>query len=92
MNLIEKLKNSINTIYAKYINQNEEIEKLPIFYIGGSQTLPPPLDSKEEAEVLKRLEINDKEAKKILVERNSRLVVYIAKKFENMGLGIEDLI
>lgn len=92
MNLIEKLKNSINTIYAKYINQNEEIEKLPIFYIGGSQTLPPPLESKEEAEVLKRLENNDKEAKKILVERNLRLVVYIAKKFENTGIGIEDLI
>ena len=92
MNLIEKLKNSINTIYAKYINQKEEIEKLPIFYIGGSQTLPPPLDSKEEAEVLKRLENNDKEAKKILVERNLRLVVYIAKKFENTGIGIEDLI
>lgn len=92
MNLIEKLKNSINTIYAKYINQNEEIEKLPIFYIGGSQTLPPPLDSKEEAEVLKRLENNDKEAKTILVERNLRLVVYIAKKFENTGIGIEDLI
>ena len=92
MNLIEKLKNSINTIYAKYINQNEEIEKLPIFYIGGSQTLPPPLDSKEEAEVLKRLENNGKEAKKILVERNLRLVVYIAKKFENTGIGIEDLI
>ena len=92
MNLIEKLKNSVNTIYAKYINQNEEIEKLPIFYIGGSQTLPPPLDSKEEAEVLKRLENNDKEAKKILVERNLRLVVYIAKKFENTGIGIEDLI
>lgn len=92
MNLIERLKNSINTIYAKYINQNEEIEKLPIFYIGGSQTLPPPLDSKEEIEVLKRLENNDKEAKKILVERNLRLVVYIAKKFENTGIGIEDLI
>ena len=92
MNLIEKLKNSINTIYAKYINQNEEIEKLPIFYIGGSQTLPPPLDSKEEAEVLKRLENNDKEAKKILVERNLRLVVYIAKKFENTGIMVEDLI
>ncbi len=92
MNLIEKLKNSINIIYAKYINQNEEIEKLPIFYIGGSQTLPPPLEPKEEAEVLKRLEKNDNEARKILVERNLRLVVYIAKKFENTGIGIEDLI
>ena len=92
MNLIEKLKNSINIIYAKYINQNEEIENLPIFYIGGSQTLPPPLEPKEEAEVLKRLEKNDKKKKKILVERNLRLVVYIAKKFENTGIGIEDLI
>ncbi len=92
MNLIEKLKNSINIIYAKYINQNEEIEKLPIFYIGGSQTLPPPLEPKEEAEVLKRLEKNDNEARKTLVERNLRLVVYIAKKFENTGIGIEDLI
>ena len=92
MNLIEKLKNSINIIYAKYINQNEEIENLPIFYIGGSQTLPPPLEPKEEAEVLKRLEKNDNEARKILVERNLRLVVYIAKKFENTGIGIEDLI
>ena len=92
MNLIEKLKNSINIIYAKYINQNEEIEKLPIFYIGGSQTLPPPLEPKEEEEVLKRLEKNDNEARKILVERNLRLVVYIAKKFENTGIGIEDLI
>ncbi len=92
MNLIEKLKNSISTIYAKYINQNEEIENLPIFYIGGSQTLPPPLTSEEEEDVLKRIENGEKEARKILVERNLRLVVYIAKKFENTGVGLEDLI
>lgn len=92
MNLIEKLKNSISTIYARYINQNEEIENLPIFYIGGSQTLPPPLTSEEEEDVLKRIENGEKEARKILVERNLRLVVYIAKKFENTGIGIEDLI
>lgn len=60
MNLIEKLKNSISTIYAKYINQNEEIENLPIFYIGGSQTLPPPLTSEEEEDVLKRIENGEK--------------------------------
>ena len=92
MNLIEKLKNSISTIYAKYINQNEEIENLPIFYIGGSQTLPPPLTSEEEEDVLKRIENGEKEARKIWVERNLRLVVYIAKKFENTGVGLEDLI
>ena len=92
MNLIEKLKNSISTIYAKYINQNDEIENLPIFYIGGSQTLPPPLTPEEEQEVLSRIENGEKEARKILVERNLRLVVYIAKKFENTGVGLEDLI
>ena len=92
MNLIEKLKNSINTIYAKYINQNEEIEKLPIFYIGGSQTLPPPLSNEEEEELLSKLDDNNIEARKILVEHNLRLVVYIAKKFENTGVDLEDLI
>ena len=92
MNLIEKLKNSISTIYAKYINQNEEIEALPIFYIGGSQTLPPPLSPEEEEEAIKKLSQGDKETRQLLVERNLRLVVYIAKKFENTGTGIEDLI
>ena len=92
MNLIEKLKNSISTIYAKYINQNEKIETLPIFYIGGSQTLPPPLTPEEEQEILDRIEKGEKEARKVLVERNLRLVVYIAKKFENTGVGLEDLI
>ena len=91
MNIIEILKAKLNTLYVKYLN-NDEIETLPIFYIGGSQNLPPPLDSKEEEELLKKLENKDVEAKKTLVERNLRLVVYIAKKFENTGVGIEDLI
>lgn len=63
-----------------------------MFYIAGSQTLPPPLEPEEEANVLKRLAEKDMEARQILVERNLRLVVYIAKKFENTGIGIEDLI
>ncbi|MCI8655425.1 MAG: RNA polymerase sporulation sigma factor SigE [Clostridia bacterium] len=93
MNLIELLKNSINTIYAKYIGENEEEEILPIFYVAGSQTLPPPLPSEEEEELIKQLSDKDNlEARQILVERNLRLVVYIAKKFENTGIGIEDLI
>ena len=91
MNILKILKSKINTIYAKYIS-NEEIEKLPIFYIAGSQSLPPPLLPEEENEVLQRLANKDLEARQILVERNLRLVVYIAKKFENTGVGIEDLI
>jgi len=90
-NILEILKCKINTIYAKYLN-NEEIDVLPIHYIGGAQTLPPPLEPKEEEEFLERLANNDLEARQTLVERNLRLVVYIAKKFENTGIGIEDLI
>jgi len=78
-------------LYIKYI-QKEELSKEDIFYIAGSQTLPPPLEPKEEEEVLKRLANKELEARQILVERNLRLVVYIAKKFENTGIGIEDLI
>lgn len=85
------LKSSINTLYVKYIIKNE-IEDMPIFYIGGSQTLPPPLSAEEEEELLKKLSKDDDIARKTLVERNLRLVVYIAKKFENTGIGIEDLI
>lgn len=92
MNLLEIIKSNINNIYAKYISKNNEIEEMPIFYIGGSQTLPPPLLPEEENEYLERLANNDEEARQVLVERNLRLVVYIAKKFENTGVGIEDLI
>ena len=93
MNFVEKIKNSINIICAKYLNDKEEIEYLPIFYIAGSQTLPPPLSPEEEEELIHRLaEKNNLEVRQKLVERNLRLVVYIAKKFENTGIGIEDLI
>lgn len=91
MNILQMLKAKVNIVYAKYIN-NDKIEELPIYYIAGSQTLPPPLDSKEEEEALKKLSNGDEDIKKVLVERNLRLVVYIAKKFENTGVGIEDLI
>ena len=93
MKIVDFVKNSINTICAKYINEDEEIEYLPIFYIAGSQTLPPPLPPEEEMELIEKLsEENNLETRQILVERNLRLVVYIAKKFENTGIGIEDLI
>ena len=68
--------------------------KLPgkIMYIGGSDTLPPPLSRDEESDLIARLEEGDEAVKSQLIERNLRLVVYIARRFENTGVGIEDLI
>ena len=63
-----------------------------IMYIGGSGTLPPPLNKEEEADCIARLAEGDEEAKSTLIEHNLRLVVYIAKRFENTGINIEDLI
>lgn len=63
-----------------------------IYYIGGSTTLPPPLSKEEEKKLLILLPTGDKSARAMLIERNLRLVVYIARKFENTGINIEDLI
>ncbi|GIN57587.1 RNA polymerase sporulation sigma factor SigE [Lederbergia ruris] len=63
-----------------------------IFYIGGSEALPPPLTKDEEEVLLEKLPHGDKTARSMLIERNLRLVVYIARKFENTGINIEDLI
>ena len=63
-----------------------------IDYIGGSEVLPPPLPAEEERNLLERLNHQDPEARQSLIEHNLRLVVYIAKKFENTGVGMEDLI
>ena len=89
MKVLEKLKNFIKNIF------NEDIfmidEKL-IAYICGTEALPKPLDTEEEKELLERLKKNDEQAKAILIERNLRLVIYIAKKFENTGVDVEDLV
>ncbi len=64
-----------------------------VHYIGGADILPPPLEPEEERRLLEKLgELDDTEIKSILIERNLRLVVYIAKKFDNTGVGVEDLI
>ena len=63
-----------------------------IFYIGGSDILPPPLAPDEERTILEELAKGNVDARTILIERNLRLVVYIAKKFENAGVNVEDLI
>lgn len=63
-----------------------------IYYVGSSEALPPPLNAQEEGELLTRLEMGDMSVKDALIERNLRLVVYIGRKFENTGVGIEDLV
>ena len=62
-----------------------------LYYIAGSDVLPPPLEPSEEENYLKRMRCGE-DVRPVLIERNLRLVVYIAKKFENTGVGIEDLI
>lgn len=63
-----------------------------IDYINGSDALPPPLTQREESELMEALAGGDKSVRRSLIERNLRLVVYIARKFENTGIGIEDLV
>ena len=68
------------------IHENE------IYYIGGADILPPPLKGQDEADALEALERGEEQAKHLLIERNLRLVVYIARRFENTGVNLEDLI
>ncbi len=81
--------------WIKYINLLEKLKihrYFPVHYIGGSEALPPPLSNDEESYLLNKLEKSDYGVKTILIERNLRLVVYIARKFENTGVGVEDLV
>ena len=83
--LLDKLRKLIAKLFLKFkINKG-------VFYINGPDLLPPPLSQEEESECIEKLGF-DEEAKSRLIEHNLRLVVYIAKKFENTGVGIEDLI
>lgn len=67
-------------------------DEVSVYYIGGSEALPPPLSQAEEAECIMLLENGTDSAKKTLIEHNLRLVVYIAKKFDNTSVGVEDLV
>ena len=87
MKISEKIKKVyLNILKMLGLNEND------LLYIAGSDKLPEPLDSEEEKELLEKLMKKDTEAKNILIERNLRLVVYIAKKFANSGVNIEDLV
>jgi RNA polymerase sporulation-specific sigma factor len=90
---------SIENIFAGFADFQEIWEKIrlkllednDIYYVNGPETLPAPLSAEEEADIISRLETNPS-LKTILIERNLRLVVYIAKRFENSCAGIEDLV
>ena len=68
------------------------VSRQKMYYIGGSDVLPPPLKGQEEQDTLERLEQGDEQAKQYLIEHNLRLVVYIARRFENTGINLEDMI
>jgi len=84
----------IKTLYQKLIVKIRILlfEDDKVYYINGPENLPAPLNKEEEQKVFRRLELDDNDAKDILITHNLRLVVYIAKKFETTGIGVEDLI
>ncbi|MCI6692712.1 MULTISPECIES: RNA polymerase sporulation sigma factor SigE [unclassified Clostridium] len=79
-------------ILINRIIQKLRFLKSELYYVGGSEALPPPLKKDEEEELVNKLIQGDESIRDILIERNLRLVVYIARKFENTGFGVEDLI
>jgi RNA polymerase sporulation-specific sigma factor len=88
MRVIERLREVFRALLNRWLRWRAK----PIHYFGGSDTLPLPLTAEEEAELIERWEKGDTSVKSTLIERNLRLVVYIARKFENTGINIEDLI
>ncbi len=84
--MIMKFAQKIRLMIQRILNDGD------IHYIGSSQTLPPPLSKDEEERLIEVFRTNPKEVRGELIERNLRLVVYIAKKFENTGINVEDLI
>lgn len=83
INFLERIKLRIMKILARHSEG--------VYYVNGAEVLPPPLSKKEEYEIICRIG-DDEKARQRLIEHNLRLVVYIAKRFENTGVGIEDLV
>ena len=88
---MENVKKLWNTLEA-FLCKLGFLQPCKIMYIGGSDTLPPPLSREEERELIEGLEAGDRTARNRLIEHNLRLVAYIARRFENTGINIEDLI
>ena len=86
---MKKLKDSLLRIIFKLISR---LYSGDVHYVGGTQNLPPPLTKQQEDEILSEIEKDNFDRRELLVIHNLRLVVYIARKFENTGVGIEDLV
>jgi RNA polymerase sporulation-specific sigma factor len=92
MNIFKRIKLGLHIVIIHILEKAGILKGRPVYYIGGSEALPPPLSVDEENYLIDRLGKRDYGVKKILIERNLRLVVYIARKFENTGVGVEDLV
>ena len=88
----ERIFRFIQGVYGRIRSFLSGARKNDVFYIGGSESLPPPLSAEEEAACIQALDKGEASARSALIEHNLRLVVYIAKKFENTGVTVEDLI
>jgi RNA polymerase sporulation-specific sigma factor len=93
----EEMGDSIKRLFKRIFERTKELtvgsgkRRRGVYYVNGADILPPPLTREEENEVLSRLG-SEESARQLLVEHNLRLVVYIAKRFENTGAGLEDLV
>ncbi len=88
---VTEMRNKLQSILSRFLSKFKGFAK-SIYYIGGNDALPPPLTKEEEEALVENLEMGDESIRSILIERNLRLVVYIARKFENTGVNVEDLI
>ncbi len=83
---------SLRMAMVRWLIERGLLKGESIYYVGSSEALPPPLSSEEEGSLLGRLQVGDDSVKSTLIERNLRLVVYIARKFDNTGIWVEDLV
>lgn len=91
MKIASKIGLILRIYHIKILRKLNLFDNESIFYIGGSEVLPPPLTPEEENYLVSNLK-KDETIRTVLIERNLRLVVYIARKFENTGIGVEDLV
>ncbi|SHJ62335.1 RNA polymerase sporulation-specific sigma factor [Anaerobranca californiensis DSM 14826] len=91
MSFFAKIKLELRLIYLKIL-KILGLEGSYIYFVGSTEALPPPLSNDEESYLMEKLQKGDEGVKRLLIEHNLRLVVYIARKFENTGVNIEDLV